>query len=95
MAELWRRLGVLLATFIAAALGRALSYYVGEWISQRLLVSLRTALFDHLMKLSMGFFERKRSGELISRVNSDTVVLQGVIGPNLGRLVMAPCAAIF
>lgn len=95
MAELWRRLGVLFGTFVAAAVARAVSYYVGEWFSQRLLMSLRTSLFGHLTKLSMSFFERKRSGELISRVNSDTVVLQRIIGPNLGRLVTSPFAAAF
>ena len=76
MATLFHKAEMLLAIITAAALTNALALYLGDLIGQRVLVRLRDVVFTHLQTLSMGFFDRQRSGELISRVNNDTVVLQ-------------------
>jgi ATP-binding cassette, subfamily B, bacterial MsbA len=93
--QLWVRALVLFAFFTGAALATAGSNYLGEWISQSVLVSLRSAVFNHLQSLSLSFFEGRRSGELISRINNDTMVLQRTLGPNIGRMVVAPFAILF
>lgn len=95
LGELRRRTGHLFLAFMGAAVATALTLYVSEWISQRLLVALRSRVFEHLQGLSLSFFERKRTGELISRINNDTMVLQKTLGPNMGRLGMAPFAIGF
>lgn len=95
MRELRTRSAHLFLTFMAAALGNALSVYVGEWIGQRLLLALRQEVFSHLQRLSLSFFEGRRSGELISRINNDTTVLQRTLTPNFSRLVVAPFALVF
>ncbi len=94
LAELGRAAVRLFAFFMAAAVASACSYYVGVWISQRLLVSLRQSLFDHLEGLSLSFFERGRTGELISRINNDTLRLQDVLSGHLGRLVVSPVTVV-
>jgi len=95
MQVLLREVLVLLGWLVAAALLQAISRYIGEWIGQNTLYDLRTAVFNHLQFLSMKFFDRQRSGELISRVNNDTQRLQQVLGSQLANLVVAPVTVLF
>ncbi|MEN6640875.1 MAG: ABC transporter ATP-binding protein [Armatimonadia bacterium] len=90
MQELLRRALILLVTICGAAISNCIALYMGDYIGQRTLVKLREAIFSHLQTLSMAFFERKRAGELISRVNNDTVVLQRALGTDLFKVVVAP-----
>ena len=68
----WMAVGAMAAVFLirqASALVR-LRYMsvLGEWVAR----DLRTELYEHLQKLSLGFYSRKRTGSLITRVSSDT-----------------------
>ena len=54
---------------------------------ERVVTDLRRAVFDHLLGLSPGFFETTRTGEVISRLTSDTTLLQQVIGYGLSMFV--------
>jgi ATP-binding cassette, subfamily B, bacterial len=45
--------------------------YLSEWIGGRFIVSLRTALFEHLQGLPLGFFDRRSLGDMISRLSDD------------------------
>ncbi len=95
MHKLLYNVAFLLAWLIAAALLQAVARYLGEWIGQHTLRDLRVAVFRHLQYLSMKFFDRQRSGELISRVNNDTQRLQQVLGSQLANLVVAPVTVLF
>ncbi len=95
MHRLLQEVLVLLGWLIAAAILQAISRYLGEWIGQNILYDLRTAVFKHLQLLSMKFFDRQRSGELISRVNNDTQRLQQVLGSQLANMVVAPVTVLF
>ena len=58
--------------------------YLSAWVGERFLVSLRTEFFRHLQGLSLGFFDRRRLGDLISRLSDDVdaieeMVLSGVV----------------
>jgi subfamily B ATP-binding cassette protein MsbA len=87
-------LGILLAAVVGAALAQAGSVFMGDWLSQKVLLALRTDVFHHLQNLSLRFYENRRAGELVSRVNNDTAVLQGILGPGLSELVVAPLTAL-
>src|SRR5215211_3321867 len=57
--------------------------YLSTWVGERFLLSLRTDFFRHLQGLSLDFFERRRLGDVLSRVTGDvgaieTLVLSGV-----------------
>ncbi|HEX4759174.1 MAG TPA: ABC transporter ATP-binding protein [Thermoleophilaceae bacterium] len=57
--------------------------YLSTWIGERFVLSLRTDFFRHLQGLSLGFFEGRRLGDLLSRLTGDvgaieTLVLSGV-----------------
>lgn len=64
-----------------ASFGR--SYYF-SWISERAVLRLREKMFNHLLKLDVGFFEYARSGEIMSRLNNDPLLIQIVLGTSLG-----------
>lgn len=68
---------VVILLLAAATYGR---FYLVSWIGERVVADLRRAVFDHVVKLSPGFFEITRTGEVLSRLTTDTTLLQMVIG---------------
>ncbi|MEI8042262.1 MAG: ABC transporter transmembrane domain-containing protein [Verrucomicrobiota bacterium] len=56
-----------------------LNVYLLQWVSIRAITDLRNRVFEHIMNLSAGFFSRTSTGELMTRVMSDTGTLQGII----------------
>ena len=80
-------LSVINETFLALfgvalvlAVATAARYFCISLLSERALASLRDALYAHVIRLDVGFFEKSRVGELISRLSADTEVVQALIG---------------
>jgi len=67
---------------ISAGARIAQSYQMG-WIAQHLLADLRTQIFDHLQRQSMGFFDKHESGDLQSRLVNDVDVINNLLGQGL------------
>jgi ATP-binding cassette subfamily B protein len=63
--------GLLVAALLAWGLGWARTYLLAL-VSERIGADLRTATFDHLLQLSLDFFGGKRTGDLMSRIGSET-----------------------
>jgi len=57
--------------------------YLLSWIGERVIADVRTAVFTRVLSLDVGFFETTRTGEVISRLTSDTTLLQTVVGSTL------------
>ena len=55
-------------------------YYNITWVGQRVVADIRHAVYAHLLTLSPSFFERTRTGEVISRLTNDTTLVESVIG---------------
>src|SRR5678809_779571 len=53
--------------------------YLTASVSQRIVADFRRHLFAHLQSLSVGFFARRRTGELLSRLMNDVTVIQSVV----------------
>lgn len=53
--------------------------YLTAWVSQRIVADFRRHLFMHLQQLSVGFFARRRTGELLSRLMNDVTIIQSVV----------------
>ena len=68
---------VVIVLLAAASYGR---FYLVSWLGERVVADIRSAVFSHVMGLSPGFFEATRTGEVLSRITTDTTVLQGVVG---------------
>src|SRR6185369_3359494 len=71
---------VLFGVAILLAGGAAARFYLVSWIGERVVADMRRAVFDHIIGLSPGFFEVTRTGEVVSRLTTDTTLIQQVIG---------------
>lgn len=72
-----------LGIVILMALGTFVRFYLVTWIGERVTADLRQAVFNHLITLEPNYFETNRSGELMSRLTTDTTLLQSIIGSSL------------
>ncbi|WP_154510718.1 ABC transporter ATP-binding protein [Rickettsiales endosymbiont of Trichoplax sp. H2] len=65
------------------AIGTALRYYFTTSIGENLILDIKKDLFSHLLTLSPSFFETEKTGNIISQIQSDTQIIQNLIGSNL------------
>ena len=63
--------------------------YLTGWVGERMLADLRTHLFDHLQRLSLGFYERNRAGVIISRLTNDVEALDQLVTDGISTLVQS------
>lgn len=71
---------VLLALAGLMALGTYARHFLVSWLGERVVADLRKAVFDHIVTLHPSYFETNRSGEIMSRLTTDTTLLQHIIG---------------
>ena len=62
------------------AVGTFLRFYFVSWLGERVSADIRLQVFNHLIGLHPHYFEENRSGEIMSRLTTDTTLLQTVIG---------------
>lgn len=72
-------LGVI-ALMAGATYGR---FFLVSWVGERVVADLRRAVFDHVLTLSPAFFETAKTGEIMSRLTTDTTLLQVVVGSSV------------
>ena len=73
------------ALVIAAllALGTGLRYYLVTRLGERVVADIRKAVFDRMISMSPAFYEKLMTGEVLSRITTDTTVILGVIGSSV------------
>src|SRR5437879_1703308 len=94
LGRLWWIVG---AFIVAGLLSWAMSYvqtYLTGWVGERILADLRIALFAHLQRLSLGFFERNRAGVIISRLTNDVEALDQLVTDGVTTLVQSTLTLI-
>ncbi len=69
-------LGVI-ALLAASSYGR---FYMVSWLGERVVNDIRKAVFDNVIALSPGYYETARAGDIMSRLTSDTTLVESVIG---------------
>jgi subfamily B ATP-binding cassette protein MsbA len=69
--------------------------YLAASIGQKVIMYLRNIIFQHMQNQSLGFFEQKQTGQLMSRITNDVSVLQSVFSHSLLDLVISPTIIIF
>jgi subfamily B ATP-binding cassette protein MsbA len=67
-----------------------LNIYLTNWAAMHAIADIRTKLFGHLQNLSLGFFNRASTGDLIARITNDTQVLFTIIGNSFASAVKDP-----
>ena len=86
-------LTVIVIAFVAAAIlnwvATYLQTYLINWVGQRALQDLRVEVFEHLQRLSIGFYSRNRAGVLISRLTNDVQALDQLVTEGISTLFSA------
>ncbi|MFO1428516.1 MAG: ABC transporter transmembrane domain-containing protein [Candidatus Competibacteraceae bacterium] len=70
----------LFAVACLLALATAARYYFVARLGERVIADIRTQVYRHVIGMSPGFFETTRIGEVLSRLTTDTTLIQTVIG---------------
>lgn len=75
----------LIGMVVAALLGiaSAARFYFVSRLGERVVADLRQAVFSHITALSPAFYERTRTGEVLSRLTTDTTLIQTVVGTSI------------
>ena len=83
---------IVIAFLGAAILNWVTTYaqtYLINWVGQRALQDLRVEVFEHLQRLSIGFYSRNRAGVLISRLTNDVQALDQLVTEGISTLFSA------
>jgi ATP-binding cassette subfamily B protein len=65
------------------ALGTGLRYYLVTRLGERVVADIRRAIFDHMVGMSPAFYERLLTGEVLSRITTDTTLILSVLGSSV------------
>jgi len=77
---------VFLALFAVAtvlALATAARFYSVSWLGERVTADIRNAVYSHVVRQSPEFFETTKTGEVLSRLTTDTTLIQSVVGTSI------------
>ena len=90
-------LGAAVLVFVVTALravGFFCSKYFIQWVGSRIVMDVRNEMFAHMQRLPMQFFSRSRTGELITRLTSDTAMIQSMVSNVIGELLREPIVLV-
>ena len=73
----------IVAVGAAMAIGAMVRFYLVSWLGERVSADLRSAVFSNLVGLHPSYFESNQSGEIMSRLTTDTTLLQTLIGSSV------------
>jgi len=74
---------VMILVVAVLAVSSALRYYLVTTLGERIVADLRSDVFAHLTRLSAGFFDSSRTGEIISRLTADTTQIKSAVGASV------------
>jgi subfamily B ATP-binding cassette protein MsbA len=77
--QMKRLIGMFLGLVVLQGLCSMGHSYLTAWVSQNVIADFRKHLFAHLQTLTISFFSRRRTGELLSRLMSDVTVIQSLV----------------
>jgi ATP-binding cassette, subfamily B, bacterial len=74
---------LMFAVVIALGIFTSLRFYVVSWLGERVTADVRNAVYSHVLRQSPQFFETTQTGEVLSRLTTDTTLVQTVVGTSL------------
>jgi ATP-binding cassette subfamily B protein len=75
--------GLLFAVAVALGVFTAARFFMVTWIGERVTTDLRQAVYSHVLTQSPQFFETLKTGEVLSRLTTDTTVIQNAVGSSI------------
>jgi len=85
MSALNDTLKLMLAVFLVSGFAVALRHYLFTMAGFRIVTDLRSDTYRRVMSQDIGFFDQRKTGELMSRLSSDTAVLQNTVSTNISE----------
>ncbi|OZT13865.1 multidrug ABC transporter permease [Priestia aryabhattai] len=77
----------LIGLFVIQMITSALSLYLLAQVGQGVVEKLRTTIWDKLVKLPVSFYDRNRSGEMVSRITNDTTIVMNLLSTEMIEFV--------
>ena len=77
---------ILLIT-VLISIGTYARFYLVSWIGERVSADIRLAVFNHVISLHPSYFETTKSGDIMSRLTTDTTLLQSIVGSSLSMAI--------
>lgn len=74
---------VLLGVTILFGAFAALRFYLVMWLGERVVADIRSAVYDHVIRMDPAFYEITKTGEVLSRLTTDTTLIQSIAGVGL------------
>jgi len=71
---------VMIGLIFLLAIGTFSRFYLMSWLGERVTADIRKAVFKKIVVLHPSYFEENRSGEITSRLTTDTTLLQSIVG---------------
>jgi len=71
--------GALIVVMFVKGIAAFIESYLMQYVSQSILRRIRSACFDRMLELSLSFYEKQRTGQLMSRITADVLVLQNLL----------------
>ncbi len=84
---LYKAVTFMLIIGVAMAIGSMTRFYLVSWLGERVSADLRGAVFNNLVHMQPSYFESNHSGEIMSRLTTDTTLLQTLIGSSVSLAV--------
>ena len=78
-----RYFGWFLAAALLFSVFAALRYYLVTWLGERVVADLRNAVYQRVIGMDPAFFEVTKTGEVLSRLTTDTTLVQSISGVGL------------
>jgi ATP-binding cassette subfamily B protein len=75
--------GLMFGVAVALGVFTAARFYMVTWIGERVTADLRQAVYAHVLTQSPQFFETLKTGEVLSRLTTDTTVIQNAVGSSI------------
>jgi len=77
----------ILAITVLIAGGTFARFYLVSWLGERVSADIRLAVFNHVITLYPSYFETNGSGDIMSRITTDTTLLQSIIGSSFSMAI--------
>lgn len=78
-----RYFGWFLAASVVFSLFASMRYYLVTWLGERVVADIRNAVYARVIRMDATFFEITRTGEVLSRLTTDTTLVQSISGSGL------------
>jgi len=85
---------ILIGVFVLRAFTQMIETFTINYVGERIIMDLRADLYQHMIAMSLAFFTKRRSGELLSRLSSDVTMIRQVLTDNITVLLQQLLLAI-